>query len=74
MKASNKKRIENLEKLLKVKSNQKRIATVVYDASSGFDPSTLEIDAEVALILPDNGMRGVDENDYSDQPYKIFYG
>jgi hypothetical protein len=74
MKSSVKKRVESLENMLKIKSNRKRSARVVYDASSGFDPSTLKIDAEVVLILPDNGRRGVDKKDFSDQPYKIFYG
>jgi len=74
MKSSVKKRVENLENILKIKSDRKRCARVVYDASSGFDPSTLKIDAEVVLILPDNGRRSMGKLDFSEKPYHIFYG
>ncbi len=74
MKASQKKRLEKLESFFYAKSTKRRIARVIYDASSGFDLSRLEIDAEVVLFLPDNGMRMADEVDFSSQPYQIFYG
>lgn len=76
MKSSQKKRLEKLEGFFNTKSTKKRLARVVYDASSSFDPSTLKVDAEVVLFLPDNGMRATDDAnfDFSKQPYQIFYG
>lgn len=74
MKIVQKKRIEQLEGILYNKSKKKRFAIIIYDADSGFDPSTLEIDAEAVLFLPDNGMRIADEVDYSQLPYQIMYG
>lgn len=73
MKPSQKKRLEKLEGFFNSRSTKRRFARVIYDASSGFDPSTLKVDAEVVLCLPDNGMRVVDEIDFSKQPYQIFY-
>lgn len=72
MKSSLKKRIIKLEGSFN-RNSRKRYAKVVYDSSSGFDSSTLEIDAEVVLFLPDNGRRGIDKKVFSNQPYKIFY-
>lgn len=40
MKASFKKRIENLENILKTRLNQKRYGIVIYDGDSDFDPAT----------------------------------
>ena len=74
MKASQKKRLEKLEAFFNAISTKKRFARVIYDASSGFDPSKLRVDAEVVLFLPDNGMRTIDRVDFSNQPYQIFYG
>ncbi len=74
MKSSQKKRLDKLEGYFNAKSTKRRFAIVNYDASSGFDSSKLEIDAEVVLFLPDNGMRIADEIDLSNQPYQIFYG
>lgn len=73
MKSSLKKRIRKLEGSFN-RNLRKRYAKVVYDSSSGFDPSTLEIDAEVVLCLPDNGRRSVTKLDFSEKPYQIFYG
>lgn len=73
MKQSQKRRLESLAKVLNKNHNRKGYARVLYDASSDFDPSTLQLDAEVALIFPDNGKRVISEVDYSNQPYKIFY-
>lgn len=73
MKSSLKKRIANLESFLNNKS-RKRHAKIVYDSSSGFDPSIFEIDAEVVLFAPDNGRRSVARLDFSEKPYHIFYG
>lgn len=73
MKSSLKKRIAKLESFLNNQS-RKRYAKVVCDSSSGFDPSTLEVDAEVVLCVPDNGRRSVTKLDFSEKPYQIFYG
>lgn len=73
MKSSLKKRIKALEKSFLSNSKRNRYAKVVYDGSSGFDPSTLEVDADAVLCLPDNGRRSVEEIDFSNCPYKIFY-
>lgn len=74
MKLAQKKRLEKLEGFFNAKSTKRRFARVIYDASSGFDLSKLKVDAEVVLFLPDNGMRTVDQIDFSNQPYQIFYG
>jgi len=71
MKDSFKKRIENLENILQIKSNQKRYVRILYDADSDFDPSTFKIDGEFVIFLPDKGLEPID---FSTQPYKIFYG
>lgn len=73
MKQFQKRRLESLEKVLKENTNRTRYARVLYDASSDFDPSTLQLNAEIALIFPDNGKRVIGEVDYSTQPYQIFY-
>lgn len=70
MKAPFKKRIENLENILKTKLNQKRYGIVIYDGDSDFDPATFKGDVEVAAFLPD---KGIDPIDFSTQPYKIIY-
>lgn len=75
MKSSQKMRLQKLEGFFNAKSTKKRFAKVIYETSSGFDPSTLKVDAEMVLFLPDNGMRAADEDevDFSKQPYQIFY-
>lgn len=74
MKSSQKNRLEKLEGFFNAKSTKRRFARVIYDASSNFDLSTLKVDAEIVLFLPDNGMQVADEVDLSNQPYQIFYG
>jgi len=74
MKSSLKKRIKNLERTLPCNSKRSKYARVVYDGSSGFDPSTLKVNADVVLCLPYNGRRSVGEVDFTKCPYKIFYG
>lgn len=75
MRSSQKKRLEKLEGFFNAKSTKKRFAKVIYDASFDFDLSTLKVDAEITLFLPDNGMRATDDvdTDFSKQPYQIFY-
>lgn len=70
-----KKAFREVEGIFNTKSTKRRFARVIYDASSGFDPSTLKLDAEVVILLPDNGMRVADEEevDFSKNPYQIFY-
>ena len=58
MKASIKKRLEKLEKNFPEKTGRQRFAKVIYDPSiPNFDPRMLGIDADVILMLPDNGRR-----------------
>ncbi len=74
MRSSQRKRLEQLEGFFNAKSTKKRFAKVIYDASSDFDFTTLKVDAEIVLFLPDNAMQIADEVDLSNQPYQIFYG
>jgi len=73
MKHSLKKRIKKLQASSNSNSQRPRYAKVVYDATSSFDLSKLEVDADVVLCLPDNGRRD-DNIDLSKQPYHITYG
>lgn len=59
MKASIKKRLEKLEKNCNIQKNGRlRHVAVTHDPSiHNFDPKTIGIDADVMLILPDNGHR-----------------
>jgi hypothetical protein len=59
MKLSIKKHLEKLEKNFNVQKNGRlRCAAVTHDPSiHNFDPMTIGIDADVMLILPDNGRR-----------------
>ena len=42
--------------MLKISSNRPAFATVIYDSSiPNFDPRSLGVDADVVLMLPDNG-------------------
>lgn len=64
MKPVNKKRIENLEKVLKKQTKRPRFAKVIHDASiPNFDPRDFGIDADVILMLPDNGRRYPNQKD-----------
>ncbi len=64
MKTSNKKLIENLEKNLAAKMNRPKCARMIYDSSNpNIDPKSLGIDAEVILMLPDNGRRYPNQKD-----------
>jgi hypothetical protein len=74
MKASLKRRIKTLERTLLRNLAKSRYAKVIYDGSSGFDPSTLKVDADVVLCIPDNGRRCIEKIDFTKCPYKIFYG
>jgi hypothetical protein len=73
MKSSLKKRIKKLQTRSSNNSQRPRYAKVIYDSTSSFDPSKLEVDAEVVLCLPDNGRRD-DNIDFSERPYHITYG
>lgn len=58
MKPFIKKRLEKLEKNFPNKMVRQRYAKVIHDPSiPNFDPKMLGIDADVILILPDNGRR-----------------
>lgn len=59
MKASIKNRFEKLEKNFNIQKNGRlRHIAVTHDpAIRNFDPMTIGIDADVMLILPDNGRR-----------------
>ena len=43
MKLSQKKRLEKLEGFFNAKSTKRRFARVIYDASTGFNPSTFKL-------------------------------
>lgn len=63
MKHLNKKRIHSLEKMMTAKKSRPRCATVCFDPYiPHFDSNTLKIDADVVLILPDNGRRSTNEH------------
>jgi hypothetical protein len=71
MKPLNKKRVENLEKVFKLKDGKPTYALVIYDGN--FEISTLDIDVETVLYLPDNG-RGHPDQEIPKGSYKVFYG
>ncbi len=58
MKASLKKRLENLEKRLSANLTCKKNALILCDAELPGDFCDFEVDADVVLIVPDNGHRG----------------
>lgn len=58
MKVLFKKRLEDLEKRRSVNLTRKKIALVLCDTELPQDFRDFKIDADVALILPDNGHRG----------------
>ncbi len=65
MKSVNIKRIKILENTLKLSSNRPAFATVIYDPSiPNFDPKSLGIDADVILMLPDNGRNPLNQYDF----------
>ncbi len=60
MKSFIKKRLEKLEKNFPNKTVRQRSARVIYDPSiPNFDPRKLGINADVILMLPDNGRRSL---------------
>ncbi len=64
MKTSNKKRIENLENILAAKIDRPKCARAIYDPNiPNFDTKSLGIDAEVILMMPDNGRRYPNQKD-----------
>lgn len=73
MKSINKKRVENLERVLHLKDRKPNFAMVIYDpAMEQRDLDKINIDVETVLFLPDNGR----DPDYLQIPrgsYKIFY-
>ncbi|MBS0624949.1 MAG: hypothetical protein JSS32_02725 [Verrucomicrobia bacterium] len=73
MKLINKKRVENLEKVFRLKDGKPNFAMVIYDpAMEQCDLDKIDIDVETVLFLPDNGR----DPDYLQIPkgsYKIFY-
>ena len=74
MKPTNKKRIEYLEKTSTPKRIRPKYAMVIHDPSiHNLDPDLLEIDADVVLILPDNGRRCKNKEYLLEGAYKITY-
>lgn len=58
MKASFKKRLEDLEKRRSSNLNRKKSALILCDAELPCDFCDFEVDADAVLIVPDNGHRG----------------
>lgn len=74
MKQLNKKRIESLENVLMAKRRRPRSAMVCYDpAISNFKIDSLGIDADIVLILPDNGKRCSGEKCIPKGSYTVSY-
>lgn len=59
MKASFKKRLENLEKRRSSDLIRKKSALILCDAELPRDFCDFEVDADAVLIVPDNGHRGL---------------
>lgn len=55
MRRKNQNRLIILEKSLYQQQTKKRVVCVVYDASSDFNPETIDLKADVVFFLPDNG-------------------
>ena len=74
MKASNKKRIERLEKLVNTKEGKSTFAMVIHDSEIvNFDLEALDIKCDVVFVLPDNGRRMIGD-EIPKGSYKITYG
>jgi len=69
MKPINKKRIENLAQAFHLKDGKPIFAMVIY--GENFDTSTLDLDIETVLFLPDNG-RDPDLQ-IPKESYKVFF-
>jgi hypothetical protein len=58
MKRGNPKRIELLENILNTRKKRRQHAKVLYDSTiPNFNPRIHGVDADVILMLPDNGRR-----------------
>ena len=72
MKPSNRKRVEELEKVCKPGKKRPSYALVIYDADIHDQIETLEVDADFVVCLPDNG-RGDLSEEIPKRGYKIFF-
>lgn len=71
MKQSLKNRLEKLEKKSNIKSTLKKIARILHDPDLPQSSRNFKFDANVALILPDNGRRGPSRAPKGS--YSVFY-
>ena len=72
MKPTNRKRVEELEKVCKPGKKRPSYALVIYDADIHDQIAALEVDADFVVCLPDNGRGDIGE-EIPKGGYKIFF-